>query len=209
MNGCILRRKGDHRSIIEMDQVHRDCIAALGRRAMEFLVAQDEGRWEAASGPEFLPRLVAGAVILQRIGVSTPDAVVLDDDRAHLAFITCNALGIVAAHLEPEMRKILKNTLKLLAMCCPVEVSIQTLPPLESLPAPLRDHSIFRRQYQAFEEKVDGPRDVMLADALALLRIFQSTRRAQDATALEELLTITEGLRTAFERINKAATSPC
>jgi hypothetical protein len=207
MNGRILRRRGHHCSILELDQPTRDRIGRLGKESELILVAQDVDLWTKASGPDFLPRVVGGAIVLQRMGSPGGDAVVLQDDGAHLAFITCTAMALVSASLEPELRQTLEDMLKLLAMCCPIEIRLTGLPPIESLPAAYQASPIIVRLYQDFREVDENPRDVMLSDALTLYRIFRQTNRPEDRAILTELTEATEGLRTALRRIRDAAST--
>jgi hypothetical protein len=204
MTGRILRRKDARCSILEMDQSDRQSINRLGHEAQKILAAQDQDLWERASGPDYLARLLGGALILERIGQPTMDAVVLKDDGAHLAFMTCTALSLVLASLDPELRPVLEQTIKLLAMCCPVEITVHALPPFDTLTERFRTSAVICRQYQYFEEIAEGPRDVMLADALALLRIFQQAGRPEDFDSLAQLIEVTEGLRTSLSQVRKA-----
>ena len=204
MNGRILRRNGEHCSALELDPSTRAQISRLGRESGLILVAQDVDLWTKASGPDFLPRVVGGAIVLQRMGSQTDDVVVLEDDGAHLAFVTCTAMALVSANLDPELQRTLEDTIKLIAMCCPLEVTVSALPPIEFLPAAYQASPIILRQYQDFREASRGPRDVMLSDALALYRIFHETNRPEDRAVLAELTMVTEGLRTALSRIKHA-----
>jgi len=187
-----------------MDQSTRAQIARLGREAGLILVSQDVDLWNKAAGPDFLARVVGGAIILQRMGSQTGEVVVLQDDGAHLAFITCTAMALVAVNLDRDLRSTLENTVKLLSMCCPVEVTLRALPPVESLPPFYQVSPIILRQYHDFRECPEGARDVMLADALTLYRIFDKAKRPEDRVVLAELTQITEGLRTALTRIKEA-----
>jgi hypothetical protein len=205
MTGRILRRKDARCSVLEMDQSARQNINRLGCEARNFLTAQNHDLWGRASGPDFLPRLLGGALILQRIGQPTKDAVILEDDGAHLAFMTCTALSLIVSNLDPKLRPILEQTIKLLAMCCPIEIIIPALPPIDTLPERFRTSTFVRNQYKSFEETVEGRRDVMLADALTLLRIFQQSGRPEDFDSLDQLIEVTEGLRTALAQVRTVA----
>ena len=207
MTGRILRRQGHHCSILELDQPTRERIGRLGKESAVILIAQDVDLWTKASGPDFLPRVVGGAIVLQRMGSPGGDAVVLQDDGAHLAFITCTAMALVSVNLDRELQSTLENTLKLLSMCCPIEITLMGLPPIESLPAAYQASPIILRQYQDFREVAENPRDVMLSDALTLYRIFRQTNRPEDRAILEELTEATEGLRTALRRIRDATST--
>lgn len=205
MNMHIHRHRDYACSVLELDSSAKNRIRRLGREAQSILAAQDQELWRSASSPDFLPRLMAGAIILQRIGLPNDQSAVLEDDGAHLAFMTCMATAMVAADLDPGLLPILKETIQLLAYCCSVRVTVDSLPPLGSLPERLRTCDEVRRQYENFARSIDGPRDVVLAEALALLRVYQHGKRPEDAAVMMELFKITEGLRTALDRVDKAS----
>jgi hypothetical protein len=202
MNGKIQRHDGDHHTHITLDAASADQIEKLGWYAQEMLSRQDQGRWEKVSGPDFLPRLVGGAVILRRLGRERKNAFLLEDDSAHLAFMTCCAVAITAKKLDADMRDVLKRTLKLLAQCCPVEMTIPPLPPLKTLPKRYQANEVIRRQYKLWSNTTPVTGDVMLSDAPALLWIFQKADRPGDAKVLHDLIEATEGFLTALRRIS-------
>ncbi len=57
MNGRILRRKGEARSAIEMDQSERDRIACLGHVSQKILTSEYRDLWQQADGPDILAQL--------------------------------------------------------------------------------------------------------------------------------------------------------
>ena len=201
MNVKIQRHDGDHHTHITLDAASADQIEKLGWYAQEMLSRQDQARWEKVSGPDFLPRLVAGAVILRRLGRHRQSLFRLEDDGAHLAFMACCAVAIAAKTLDADMRDVLKRTLKLLAQCCPVEMTIPPLPPLETLPKRYQSNEIIRRQYKLWSNTTPVTGDVMLSDAPALLWIYQKAGRPGDAKVLHELVEAMEGLLTALRRV--------
>ncbi len=203
MNGRILRPPGEHHSILDIAQADRDKIANLGKVAKTILSAQNQDHWAQAGDPDLLPHVIAGAIILERIGQPS-EAVIIEDDGAHLAFMTCNALTILTPNLNRACLQTLEETLKILAMCCPVQTNVQDHPPLECLPASYRNRAFILRQYQLIEETVSGPRDITLADALALYRIFRVADSRQFSAALAEASEISEGLRLALQRLREA-----
>ena len=205
MNVRIVRHQDRAYSILDLDPFAKGRIRHLGREAQSILAAQDQDLWRQASSPDFLARMMAGAIILQRIGRPTGQPAVLEDDGAQLAFMTCMATALVASELESSLLPILKETLHLLAMCCRVQVTVESLPPLGSLPERFRTNPCIRRQYGDFARSIDGPRDVMLAEALILLRIFQRGKRPEDSAVVTQLLKITEGMRIALRRVRKAS----
>jgi hypothetical protein len=201
MNVTIQRHDGDHHTHITLDAASADQIDKLGWYAQEMLSRQDQARWAKVSGSDFLPRLVAGAVILRRLGRHRYTPFRLDDDGAHLAFMACCAVAIAAKTLDSDMRDFLKRTLKLIAQCCPTEMTIPPLPPLETLPKRYQSNEVIRRQYKLWSNTTPVTGDVMLSDAPALLWIFQKANRPGDAKVLHELVEATEGLLTALRRI--------
>ena len=201
MNGKIHRHDGDHHTHIELDAVSANRIGKLGRYAQEMLTRQDQARWKNVSGPDFLPRLVGGAIILRRLGRHRKKPFCLEDDGAHLAFMACCAVAIAASKMDPGMRDILRETLKLLAQCCPIEMTIPPLPPLETLPKRYQANEVIRRQYKLWSNTTPVTGDVMLSDAPALLWIYQKAGRPGDVKVLHELVEATEGLLTALRRI--------
>jgi hypothetical protein len=205
MNGRILRPPGVRHSILDISQSDRDNIGELGQIAKIFLSAQDKDLWDEAGDPDFLPRVVAGAIVLERIGQHT-GAISLEDDGAHLAFMTCSALAALAPPLEQKTLRTLGETLKALAMCCPVETTVHDLPPLKCLPTSYQRSAIILRQYRLIEETVSERRDITLADALALFRIFRVADSRQFSAALAEVTEISGGLRTALQRVRNMGT---
>ncbi len=133
MNGRILRLPGERHSILDIGQADREKIANLGRVAKTIFSAQDQDHWAQAGDPDLLPHVVAGAIILERIGQHS-EAIIIEDDGAHLAFMTCSALTVLTPDLNRACLRTLEDTLKILAMCCPIQTTVQDLPPLECLP---------------------------------------------------------------------------
>ena len=204
MNGRILRKQGFRGSVLELDQSIRDGIVRLGDEAQAIFAAQDEKLWNEAAGPDFLQKIVAGAVVLKRAGLQTDKLIVLWDDGAHLAFITCCALALVAARLDREVVKILRESILLLAMCCPIEVKIRALPPWARLPPNLQANPDVQRQYMNFRPSPDDRHDVTIADALILYGIFQQDDSAPFEVARFELNAATEGFRNAIRKLREA-----
>jgi hypothetical protein len=118
--------------------------------------------------------------------------------------MTCTGLALISKNLDPAIRSVLFEALKLLATCCPVELPIHSLPPLETLPEHFRQSSTILRQYRNLQDATENPRDMMLSDALAMLRILQQAGRPQDFGALAKLLEVTEGLRASLELLQEA-----
>ena len=201
MNGRILRKQGFRGSVLEIDQSTRNQIARLGEEAQAIFAAQDQKRWTEAAGPDFLLKIVAGALVLKRVGLQTHAAIVLEDDGSHLAFMTCCALSMVGARLDRELLETLEESILLLAMCCPVEVKIRALPPLASLPRKVQANLDVQRQYANFRPMLNDRHDVTLADALILHGIFQQNDSARFQAARLKLSQTTEGLRTAIRRL--------
>jgi hypothetical protein len=201
MNARFRRHDGDHHTHVELDAASANQIEKLGWFAQEILSRQLQARWKNVAGPDFLPRLVGGAIILRRLGQHRKNAFRLEDDSAHLAFMTCCAVAIAAKKLDADMRDVLKRTLKLLAQCCPVEMTIPPLPPLETLPKRYQSNEVIRRQYKLWSNTTPVTGDVMLSDAPTLLWIFQKAGRPGDEKVLGELIEATEGLLTALQRV--------
>jgi hypothetical protein len=203
MNGKILRPPGGRYSVLDISQADREKIAKVGTLAKNILSRQDQDHWARAGEPDLLPFAIAGAIILERIGQQS-EAIIIEDDGAHLAFITCNALTLLASQLDRASLVILRDTLKTLAMCCPVETTIHDLPPLSCLPKYLQNTTLIRRQYDLIRDAVPGSIDITIADALALYRIFLVSNSPQFSAVLAEMTKISEGLRTGLERLKEA-----
>jgi hypothetical protein len=203
MTGRILRPTGGRHSVLDLSQADRDKMARVGTLAKTILSRQDQDHWARAGEPDLLPFAIAGAIILERIGQQS-EAVILEDDGAHLAFITCTALTLLGSQLDRASLVILGETLKTLAMCCPVAATIHDLPPLGCLPTRLRNTSLIRRQYDLIRDAAPGTIDITIADALALYRIFLVANSPQFSVALGEMTKISEGLRTALNRLKEA-----
>lgn len=203
MNGRILRLPGERHSILDIGQADREKIANLGRVAKTIFSAQDQDHWAQAGDPDLLPHVVAGAIILERIGQHS-EAIIIEDDGAHLAFMTCSALTVLTPDLNRACLRTLEDTLKILAMCCPIQTTVQDLPPLECLPTSYQNRAVILRQYQLIQETDTSPRDITVADALALFRIFQAANSRQFSAALAETSEMSEGLRAALQRLKEA-----
>jgi hypothetical protein len=203
MNGRILRKQGFRGSILQLDQSIRDGMVRLGVEAQAVFAAQDEKLWNEAAGPDFLQKIVAGAVVLKRAGLQTDEFMVLWDDGAHLAFITCCALALVAARLDREVVKILRESMLPLAMCCPIEVKISALPPWAHLPPNLQANPDVQRQYRNFRPASNDRRDVSIADALILYGIFQQDDSVPFQATRSELKLATEGFRNAIHKLRQ------
>jgi len=206
MTGRILRRKGGRFSVLDL---HPDFLARinwLGREAQAALVSQDPAVW-AKSDPDMLPRLVGGAIVLQRMTRPSKDhVIVLQDDGAHLSLFTCCALCLSSKKPDQELRSILEDTLRLLVMCCPHEVVMDSLPALSDLPPRYQTSPLVLAQYKTFPPNGDnqGVREIMLSDALILYRIFEKAPNPP-VTTLAQLEKITAGVRLALQRLMKAA----
>ena len=206
MTGRILRRKGGRFSVLDL---HPDFLARinwLGREAQEAFISQDQEAW-AKTDPDMLPRLVGGAIVLQRLTRPPKDQViVLQDDGAHLALVTCCALCLSPKKPAQELRGILEDTLNLLARCCPFEVEMESLPALSDLPPGYQTNPLVLEQYGTFPQSGDhqGVRELMLSDALVLYRIFEKAPNPPVNT-LAQLKQITAAVRLSLQRIRKAA----
>jgi hypothetical protein len=200
-NGHIVRQSRRACSHLIIDRRARNLIYGLGLDANKLFEGQDERLWEIASSHSFLPTLMSGATVLQRLGRSNQQPLKLEDTEAHLAFVACAALALMAADLTRSKRKALLQTLNLLAMCCPVTVKFESMPPPAVMPADSRAKEAIRRQYRNFASPEGTAHDVMLADAVILLQIFQQGQRAQDSAIVVQLDEVTKGLRTATQRL--------
>ena len=161
----------------------------------------------AKTDPDMLPRLVGGAIVLQRLTRPPKDQViVLQDDGAHLALVTCCALCLSPKKPAQELRGILEDTLNLLARCCPFEVEMESLPALSDLPPGYQTNPLVLEQYGTFPQSGDhqGVRELMLSDALVLYRIFEKAPNPPVNT-LAQLKQITAAVRLSLQRIRKAA----
>jgi len=201
MNGRIRRQKGGGSSLLDLDQSFRAGIGRLGQKARSILALQDRDVWAQGGDPDLLAHMVGGALILERLGVQKGKIIRIEDAGAHLAFMTCTAMALLIHALDAEMRLILLDTIKLLAMCCPVEITINDLPPFEALPDRYRQSPAIRQQYQDLENLPESRRDVTLADALALYRILEQANSNQFSETFYQVDEATEGLRTAGQRI--------
>jgi hypothetical protein len=205
MTGRIERRAGEHCSRLRLESSTRGRIWRLAQSAHVIFTRQDPRRWTEAGDSDLLPRVLGGAIILQRLGCPASGPFVLEDDGAHLAFITCCAIATIADSLEQESVNALLMTINLLAECCPVEILVRGLPPIEILPPAIHKHPDVSRAYKNFDGISHQPRDVSLADALLLLRIFQLANSNDFSEELEGLSRVTEGFRTALAAIRRAS----
>ena len=204
-NGHIVRQSARKCSHLIIDRRARNLIYGLGREARKLFENQDEKLWEIASNYNFLPTLLSGATVLQRLGRSNQPSLKLDDTDAHLAFVACAALALIAADLSRDECKSLLHTLNLLAACCPVTVTFDSMPTPAVVPADPVTREAFRRLYRNFAANGCGAHDVMLADALILLPIVQQGQRAQDSALVAQLDEVTKGLRAAIEQLQVLA----
>jgi hypothetical protein len=149
--------------------------------------------------------LLVGAVILRKIGRQAEDCALLNDHGAHLAFEACRTLAMAPECVKAELRSVLEETLTLLAMCCPLTVTVPELPPVDVLPERYRTDDNARELYRVFTDRSKEP-EVTQYNALILLRLFQWSGRAEDTPVITELLDVTSGLRTAFKRLHQATT---
>jgi len=204
MTGKISRRVGDDYTSIDLDELSAAKINWLGQEAYSRLSKQDANHWHKVGAIGVLPRLMEGAIVLQRLGERSGRPLLLDDDGAHLAFMTCCFVSLKTKKLGGEMRSILEQVIRLLADCCHVDTSLIALPPLRRLPKDLQQDREIRRQYQLWKKPGCGPSEVSLADALILLQIYQAAGRPEDLGMIHELMKTTEGLRMALHRIHSA-----
>jgi hypothetical protein len=207
MTGKLSRRNGDHYTTVELDESSAAEIRRLGMVAYAILSKQDLTYWENSGATGVLPRLIEGAVVLQRLGYRSGRPLLLDDDGTHLAFVTCCALALMIKKLDRELKSVLGQVIGLLATCCPVEVALCSLPPIRKLPKSFRTSREIQRQYQFWRKAKNVQRDIPLSDALTLLQIFQTSCRPEDIQIINRLIEITEGLRTALLRIRETGCS--
>jgi hypothetical protein len=205
MNCQIFRRDGQKGSALVLDGDSHLQIGQLGQKAETIINEQDLARWAEAGDPDFLKYAMGGAIVLKQIGITTEKDVFLEDAGAHMAFMCCCALSLFIPRLSAEELKALKNTLKIMALCCPVKIHVKTLPPLANLPEKFRMNPLMCQQYRRFQQVVSKPGgcDLSLAEALALLRIFKAGEGLHYAEAIRELEEATEGLRTALHRLRE------
>ncbi|HUB66869.1 MAG TPA: hypothetical protein VL981_05230 [Candidatus Methylacidiphilales bacterium] len=207
MTGRIIRRRGDHYTSIDFDETSAAQIRELGRKAYDFLSVQDENHWQKAGAQGVLSHLIEGTVVLHRLGHRSGRPLQLDDDGAHLAFMACCAMALVTHNLDSKLVSVLGEVVEVLAICCPVELTLRSLPPIRTLPKVMRTTREVQRQYQFWQRAKNVPKDIPLCDALTLLQIFQESRRPEDVQMKNKLIEITEGFRTARRRIHETCTS--
>jgi hypothetical protein len=203
MNARVIQRRGESSSVLMLDRKTRSRLRRLGQMTKLLVNEQDPTRWTSADNPNYLRYVSGGAIVLQQIGVLNKDKLYLESAGAHMAFMACTFLALFIPRLNVKDQISLKMTLKILALCCPVKVDIQKLPPLSHLPESFQASSVLRRQYVRFEEIIGTPGgvDVSLADALALQRIFEKATDTTYASEVHQLRELTEGLRTALYQL--------
>ena len=204
-NGHIVRQSNRGFSVLVINRKARESILRLGREAEKLFMGQDPMLWEMASSNNFLPTVMSGATILQRLGQTNRRLLKLEDSEAHLAYLACAAMALTAANLTRSRCKKLLQTLNLLAMCCPVKVSFESMPPPSVMPEDSRACEAIRRQYRNFASRRGRTHDVMLADAMVLLQIFEQGQRTEDKAVVTQLAEVTQGLRTAVRQLQLAA----
>ena len=204
-NGHIVRQSNRGFSVLVIERKARESIVGLGREAQKLFLSQDPKLWEMASSDNFLHTVLSGAMILQRLGQTKRRLLKLEDSEAHLAYLACAAMALTAADLTRSRSKKLLQTLNLLAMCCPVKVSFESMPPPSVMPEGSQACEAIRRQYRNFASRRGSTHDVMLADAMVLLQIFEQGQRTEDKAVVTQLAEVTQGLRTAVRQLQLAA----
>ena len=114
MKTLIIPTPGGYR--IHMADHRRRQAEALGALAGEMLRAQNSKQWARAADGEFLAMVRRGAKILRTIGLHS--IFDLTETEAHLAFMTCLFLALLADVLSARQRRSLQQLLLVLARCC-------------------------------------------------------------------------------------------
>jgi len=172
----------------------------LGMVAAAWLAEQDPSLWSQASDTDFLSKLVKGAVFMMQIGREKSPDMSVTDSAAHHIFMTCMFLASQAGQLSAPQQASLDVTLRLFAECCPVDLSVPTIPPIEDLSFRLRRQSILQKHYPELLA-AKSLYALTLADALRLLSSLEKAPSVSLIALMAELRQITEGLRTALRQV--------
>jgi hypothetical protein len=194
MKSSVLRIDDRTESLLTLSPSTRRQLRDLGLAAASLVFKQDPAVWARASDTEFLKKIANGSALLGEIGCDNDCTIRLKDYGSHHAFMACLFLSSQADELTTVQRKSLHLALLLLSECCPVDLPIRSLPPLNELRQALRLQGIMRKHYPAMEHS--GVIYVLtLADALRLLNAVQKLPLVID------LRKTTQGLRVALRKV--------
>ncbi len=208
MNGNVIRQSGKTETTLILDQNSREKIGCLGKAAETFVNQEDPRIWTATHNPDYLKYVRSGAMVLQRIGTVGADRFTIEDAGAHLAFMALDFLTLFVPRLGLADLIALKGALRMMSLCCSVEIERVAMPAFDTLPKKYQESPMIRRvfaRYQEALEKNDGP-ELTLADALALLRIIEVASEPSQKKLVAKLKTLTEGLRSALRRLREVPT---
>jgi len=199
MKTSVLGRRGGQASILSLEPSVQKGIGDLGMTAAALLAQQDPSLWAQASDTDFLNKLVKGAMFLMQIGREKGPDVAVKDSVSHHAFMTCMFLASQAGQLGLDQKANLRVTLLLLAECCPVDLSVPAIPPLEELTRGLRQQSIMQKHYPELA-LAKSHYTFTLADARRLLSTMERAPSVPLIALMAGLRQLTDVLRTSLRQ---------